>query len=72
MVRSGRPEPDHVPDNRAQNKEFRDAARGLTHAQKEKLRREVEAGKKRHEIFDYHRIRELREELFGASDEKLR
>ena len=28
--------------------------------------------KKRHEIFDYHRIRELREELFGASDETLR
>src|SRR5439155_22006053 len=59
-------------NKRATSSESANAARGLTHAQKETLRREVEAGKKRHEIFDYHRIRELREELFGASDETLR
>lgn len=71
MVRSGTGGRDHVSNNRAQNREFRDATRGLTNAQKERIRREVEARKQQHERFDYHRIRELREELFGQGDEKL-
>jgi len=40
MVRSGRGEREHVSNNRAQNKVFRDAAQGLAKAQKERLRRD--------------------------------
>jgi hypothetical protein len=72
MVRSETGGPDHVSNNRAQNREFRDATRGLTNAQKERIRREVEVRKQQHERFDYHRIRELREELFGQGDAKVR
>jgi len=63
MVRSGRGEREHVSNNRAQNKVFRDAAQGLSKAQKERLRREVEANKGRYEDYDFHRTRELRDEI---------
>jgi len=72
MVRSWRRERDHVSNNRAQNKVFRDAARGLTNAQTERLRREVEADKRRFEDYDYRRIKELADEIVRRDNEKLR
>jgi hypothetical protein len=72
MVGGGRTrEPDHVSDNKAQNRQFRDAARGLTKAQKERLRRVVESDKKRYENYDYHRIKELADEIMRRDNEKL-
>lgn len=56
-------EVEHVPNNRAQNRAFRDATQGLTHAQKEQVRREVESNKQRYENYDYHTIKELAEEI---------
>jgi hypothetical protein len=72
MVRSWRRERDHVSNNRAQNKAFRDATRGLTNAQKERVRREVEADKQRFEDYDYRRIKELAEEILRRDNETLR
>ena len=61
MARTG--EVEHVPNNRAQNRAFRDATRGLTRAQKERVRREVESNKKRFENYDYHTMKKLAEEI---------
>jgi hypothetical protein len=72
MVRSRRRERDYVSNNRAQNKVFRDAARGLTNAQTERLRREVEADKRRFEDYDYRRIKELADEIVRRDNETLR
>ena len=61
----------HVPNNRAQNRAFRDAARGLTLEQKERLRREIESQKRQYENYDYHRIRQLAEEILRRDNEKI-
>jgi hypothetical protein len=72
MVRSWRRERDHVSNNRAQNKVFRDATQGLNHAQREKLRREVEAAKRTGEDYGYREIKEMADEILRRDDEKLR
>jgi hypothetical protein len=61
----------HVPDNKSQNKTFRDATRGLNKSLKERVRREVEHSKRQYEDLNYDEIKAIADDVKRQNDEKI-
>jgi hypothetical protein len=55
----------HVPNNKSQNRAFREATQGLDKAQKERVRREVERRKRQFEDFGFKEIKEITDAIKG-------